>query len=70
MNKKYVEVTLKDNGDVYNFPSVTKMYEKLGKEAVGITINSLWNALNRNNNKYENSKVKVEVKSTWKQVWK
>lgn len=70
MKKRYIQTTLKGTGDVRIFPTITKMYTLLGEEAIGVTRNSLWNALSKNEGKYENAKVKVEYKVSKKQVWK
>lgn len=70
MLKKYILVRIKSTKEVRIFPTITKMYAMLGEEAIGITKNSLWNALSRKDGEYENSKVKVAYKETQKQVWK
>lgn len=70
MNKRYVQVTIKETGRVLTFPTVTQMYAKLGEEAVGVNIHSLWNALAKKGGKYENEKVKVEYKATVRDTWK
>lgn len=70
MNKRYIQVTLKDTGKVRIFPTIVKMYAKLGESAVGVTRNSLWNALSKQEGKYENKKVKIEYKETAYRVWK
>lgn len=70
MKKRYIQVTLKGTNDVRIFPTITKMYTLLGEETIGVTRNSLWNALSKFEGKYENNKVKVEYKQSKKQVWK
>ncbi len=70
MLKKYILVQIKTTGEVRIFPTITQMYTLLGEEAIGITKNSLWNALSKKNGKYENSRVKVAYKGTMRQVWK
>lgn len=69
MLKKYTLIRIKKTDKVYLFPTITKMYTLLGEEAIGITRNSLWNALSKNDGKYENAKVKIVYKKTKKQVW-
>lgn len=70
MSKRYIQVTLKDTGTVRVFPTIVKMYAKLGEENIGVTRNSLWNALSKQEGKYENKKVKIEYKETIHNSWK
>lgn len=69
MNKRFVEITFKETGNVRRFPTITKMFKELGDNVIGITRNSLWNGLGKNDGVYENNKVKVEYKETWIQNW-
>lgn len=55
---------MKGTGKSYAFPTVRMMYKKLPRKTLGMAINSLWNALSKNNGFYENDKIKVEYKST------
>ena len=70
MIKRYVQVTIKSTKQVHQFPTITEMYAKLGEKAIGVTRNSLWNALSKSNGRFENGKVKVEYKQTKKMIWK
>lgn len=69
MNKRYVQITYKQTGKVYTFPTVTKMYSVLGENGIGIKINSLWNAVSKNDGIYENDNVKIEYKVTHRIKW-
>lgn len=70
MIKRYILVTIKATGRKIIFPTVTKMYSRLGEHNIGVTRNSLWNALSKDGGKFENRKVKVEYKETKRTVWK
>lgn len=70
MIKRYVQVKIKATGQVRQFPTITMMYAKLGEETIGLTRNSLWNSLSKDNGRFENGKVKVEYKQTKKMIWK
>lgn len=70
MNKRYVSVHIKSTGHIRVFPTITKMFSTLGEENIGVTRNSLWNALSAHGGKYENDKVKVEYKERKAQVWR
>lgn len=66
MRKRYVKLTMKGTGKTYAFPTVRMMYKKLKDSTLGVTINSLWNALSKNGGFYENDRVKVEYRNTIK----
>ena len=70
MIKRYVQVTIKSTNQVRQFPTITEMYAKLGEKTIGVTRNSLWNALSKSNGRFENGKVKVEYRKTKKMIWK
>lgn len=64
MRKRYVQATIKSTGKVLVYPTVAKMYEDIGEKVVGVTINTIWNALAKNKGRYENGQVVVEYKHT------
>lgn len=68
--KKYVSVQIKSTGQICVFPTITMMFSRLGKDIIGITCNSLWNALSTHGGRYENDKVKVEYKEKKVQIWR
>lgn len=66
MHKRFVEVILKETGNKHRFSTITKMYQKLGEDVIGITRNSMWNSIAKNDGVYENSKIRVEYKEVWR----
>ena len=63
MKKRIVILTDKQTGQNTPFPSVRTLIQSIGKEVIGIGINSLYNALSLHNGAWENSSYKVSYRT-------
>lgn len=59
---------MKESKRTFIFPTVARMYELLGEDVIGLTINSLYNALAKASGEYENNRVIVAYKPKAKAI--
>ena len=69
MNKRYISFKNKKNGRRETFNKAVEIYKKYTREELGITYNSLMNALSKNN-KYKNKNFVIAYKKRVKTEWK
>ena len=69
MKKKIVVCEFKDDGSYKTYRSCVELVETVSYERIGITVNSLWNALAKNGGVYENARCKIYYKDADKKIY-
>lgn len=57
--KRIVRLKQKDNGEIFSYPTITDLFQRNGEETLGISLNALYNALSKNNSRWENKQFEI-----------